>query len=41
LRHRHRDELIHGSTTAINTLIERKGTKTGTSGQRRSLFESK
>src|SRR5215207_3974108 len=23
------DELIHGSTTAINTLIERKGAKTG------------
>jgi N-methylhydantoinase A len=31
------DELIHGSTTAINTLIERKGAKTGlivTSGTR-------
>src|SRR4029079_300513 len=28
------DELIHGSTIAINTLIERKGAKTGLVGHR-------
>ncbi len=30
------DELIHGSTTAINTLIERKGAKTGAGGDARN-----
>ena len=31
------DELIHGSTIAINTLIERKGAKTGRAAKLRSF----